>query len=411
MAGAYVRTLNGVRVLLENQMINKHRLMMLALVSLGVACNTPNAAPTRKAHSELKATKVFYAPASKASQEKLGVVRWHLIMGDESGSVVIDGADANGKVRFSSSIRRNTTARTLQVDSYTQRGSFAINTKTSTLSANNLPASWNAHATAFAADWKNFHAHTPYGVFADIQWGLDLAADVAGGVRNVALGVAAIAAVIPGGQAVADRRGRRRSGRRGRPQLIAQGGSQIAGALDKAFPDAGEFDLGAETTGDGTSGNSGATAETSPSQESEGSEGTQSQETTNDGTDGNDSANNGTESSQETTNDGTDGNDSANNGTESSQETTNDGTDGNDSANNGTEPYVESAGGTQGQGDELGGAQDNSLDTNGGVDFDERGLLVRGQRRIRDPQAMREGLVQRSVEGLHLQAVLSRRQP
>ncbi|MDB5218384.1 MAG: hypothetical protein JWO86_6311 [Myxococcaceae bacterium] len=252
----------------------KQKLVLLLTclaVMFGAAC-APETPPPLARRATVKAeSKVFTATASKTTQAKLGITRWHMVL--ESGSnIVIDGANAKGEVKFSTAFHRD--VHKLRIESYGQRGTLTIDSKTRALSANTLPSGWATYAAAFGADWKTFHKQQKaYSFLSDSSYYLDLTSKAAYGVATVAGGVAAIAAVVPGGQGVAAAAGTVAAGAAG-VGAIASGLSSLAGVADQAINGAGppgsaSAAAGSDTAAAGsdpaTGGNDPSTAGTDPS--------------------------------------------------------------------------------------------------------------------------------------------------
>jgi uncharacterized membrane protein YgcG len=175
-------------------------LLVCISVAFGAACAPAELPPHPEKAAVKVASKVFTAPASAETKAKLGITRWHMIFQD-GGKIVIDGANANGQVKFSSLLVHD--GKTFTVESYAQRGSLVIESKTRALRMHTLPEGWSTHASSFSADWAQFHAQSAYSLLGDISTGLGIASNVATIVGGVAKGVAAIAGIIPGGQGVA----------------------------------------------------------------------------------------------------------------------------------------------------------------------------------------------------------------
>jgi uncharacterized membrane protein YgcG len=163
-------------------MLLRNRCMMLvSLVALAgsVACSAPEP-PKYEKPVQVKTGVVFNAPATKATQAKLGITRWHAIVESQSGAVVIDGSDAKGKVKFSTAFRLSKDGKSYEVTSYAQKGAVKFDMKTGKLVSNTMQVKdWSVYSKALAADWGAFHRTTPYGI-----------------ARNIALGLGAVAATI-----------------------------------------------------------------------------------------------------------------------------------------------------------------------------------------------------------------------
>src|SRR5947209_404545 len=115
---------------------------MLALAVVGlvgtVGCSAPTAAPEAKA-AKVSSGVVFNTRASKETQAKLGITRWHAIIEQKSGSVVIDGADAKGNVKFATVMRRGFDQKSIWMESYGKKGLVAFDMKTGVVQSNTLP--------------------------------------------------------------------------------------------------------------------------------------------------------------------------------------------------------------------------------------------------------------------------------
>lgn len=126
--------------------------------------------------------KVLSAPASKETRDALGITRWHMIFQSSANNVVIDGADAKGRVRFSSLIHQD--RKTLRIESYAERGTFTIDAQTKELGIYTLPDSWSTHATAFSADWTKAHGKAAYSLLSDSAFYLKASSEVAHGLAK-----------------------------------------------------------------------------------------------------------------------------------------------------------------------------------------------------------------------------------
>jgi uncharacterized membrane protein YgcG len=201
-------------------------LLVCVVVTFGMACSPATPAPS---HSQKSGdSKVLSALASKETQEALGITRWHMIF-QKGNNVVIDGADAKGRVRFSSLIHHD--SHTLRIESYAERGTLTIDAKTEELGIYTLPGSWATHATAFSADWTKAHGKAAYSFLSNSAFYLSASSTVAYGVAGVAAGVGAIAAVVPGGQGVALGAAAVAAGALGVGKVL-DGASKIATGLD-----------------------------------------------------------------------------------------------------------------------------------------------------------------------------------
>jgi hypothetical protein len=215
-------------------------LLVCFSVSFGAAC-APAEMPSHPEKVAVKtASKVYTAPASAETRAALGVVQWHMTF--EKGSIIVlDGANAKGEVRFSTVLRTDAATNTYRIESYGERGTLALDTKTQALRVNTLPASWAPHAAAFSADWKAFHAQAAYGLYADLSKRLADAADVAGRFGLAAQGVAALALLIPppAGEFVAGTF-QTAAAVLATTATILKAGAEIAEVAEKVFPDAGK---------------------------------------------------------------------------------------------------------------------------------------------------------------------------
>ena len=100
-------------------MLLRNRCMLgFAVVGLAFAmgCSAPTPPPEAKT-AKVSTGVVFNARASAETQAKLGITRWHAIIEQKSGSVVMDGSNAKGKVLFSTVMRKGFDPKTLWLES------------------------------------------------------------------------------------------------------------------------------------------------------------------------------------------------------------------------------------------------------------------------------------------------------
>ena len=130
------------------------RLVVGAVVisSAAIACAPPE---TTGGSTRMKA-RVTSAVSSAQSQDKLGITRWHsTVLSGANGAKAgtIDGQDANGKVRFLTTIREDKSA--VHIESILpKRGEWIWDAKTRTVTRNTIPAKSLSFASAFTADWR-----------------------------------------------------------------------------------------------------------------------------------------------------------------------------------------------------------------------------------------------------------------
>jgi hypothetical protein len=121
-----------------------------------VATTTTHAAVTKKADATAP------APASdppivftvRASPNQLGVANWHLTPDPKTGTLVYDGSDSKGRVKFSTSIRN--TKQALHIDSYgTKAGSLVLDLKNEKALAATLDVGqWTTFMGQLTSDWQ-----------------------------------------------------------------------------------------------------------------------------------------------------------------------------------------------------------------------------------------------------------------
>jgi len=92
--------------------------------------------------------------ASPHTRKSLGIGIWRLVVDERERSILVEGIDCHGGVKFSSVIRRNGD-QSLAIESCNHRGSFSLAKSADTYLVSNtinLPQ-WTKFTTAFKSDW------------------------------------------------------------------------------------------------------------------------------------------------------------------------------------------------------------------------------------------------------------------
>ncbi|MFO0742563.1 MAG: hypothetical protein U0270_42210 [Labilithrix sp.] len=142
LQGQPMLCLKGIRLVVGTVVIS----------SAAIACAPPE---TTGGSTRMKA-RVTSAVSSAQSQDQLGITRWHsTVLSGANGAKAgtIDGQDANGKVRFLTTIREDRSA--VHIESILpKRGEWIWDAKTRTVTRNTIPAKSLSFASAFTADWR-----------------------------------------------------------------------------------------------------------------------------------------------------------------------------------------------------------------------------------------------------------------
>ncbi len=162
---------------------------------IGCAAPAPPASPTT---AKVVTGVVMHAKASSATQKKLGITRWHGIVEQKTGAIVMDGSDAKGKVRFVTAIRVDKTTNVFHLDMHApSKGSLAVDLETGKVISNSISQDQlKSFATLMNADWEQHLAQTQYGVWGYVSAGLSVVGVAAGVVAAVAAAPAVITGAI-----------------------------------------------------------------------------------------------------------------------------------------------------------------------------------------------------------------------
>ena len=118
----------------------------MALVTIA-ACS---AEPDTSVKSSGSGLHVGTVAASKGTAARFKITRWHVIEQKDANTLVIDGSDSTGKVRFSASLKDDGT--TLTASSYALRGTFVLDKSTLTVKENTLGYDFARTVNAFLLD-------------------------------------------------------------------------------------------------------------------------------------------------------------------------------------------------------------------------------------------------------------------
>lgn len=189
--------------------MNAKLIGLLSVVALftGVGCSEPPATSNASAAKQgvtVKNAHAFRAAASAETKAKLGITTWHLMTQPEANGIVVDGADANGVVKFSTVLRQTKGGKDLHIESYKENaGEFSLVKQANgdyVISNTIDMAAWMKVSQAFSADWKKGRSVQEYGYWGDK---LAQAADIADKVSKVTGALGKIAKYIPLPQAQA----------------------------------------------------------------------------------------------------------------------------------------------------------------------------------------------------------------
>src|SRR4051794_21325332 len=88
----------------------------LAAATISTAAMACGGSPETPATAE--APRVYGAAASAVTKKTFGIVRWHAIIEPKAHAIVMDGADAKGNIKYTSSIQLDEKHHTLTFTSY-----------------------------------------------------------------------------------------------------------------------------------------------------------------------------------------------------------------------------------------------------------------------------------------------------
>lgn len=162
-------------------------ILACSMMSLGVGCAAPSmdssgdsdtAKDDSSADSDsdaakektIKNTHAFRVAATDDTRDALGISTWHMMVEGDSHSVVVDGSDSEGAVKFSTVIRQPADG-AVDVQSFKQAGSFTLTPNgdgTQTAKSSLDADSWAQHTTAFANDWQTNSATQEYSLFDNL---------------------------------------------------------------------------------------------------------------------------------------------------------------------------------------------------------------------------------------------------
>ena len=180
----------------------RNRCMMLvtclaitAGAGIGCAAPAPPASPTT---AKVVTGVVMHAKASSATQKKLGITRWHGIVEQKTGAIVMDGSDAKGKVRFVTAIRVDKKTNVFHLDMHApSKGSLAVDLATGKVLSNSISQDQlKSFATLMNADWEKHLSQAQYGAWGYVSAGLSVVGVAAGVVAAVAAAPAVITGAI-----------------------------------------------------------------------------------------------------------------------------------------------------------------------------------------------------------------------
>ncbi|MDB5216137.1 MAG: hypothetical protein JWO86_4064, partial [Myxococcaceae bacterium] len=123
-----------------------------AISTATMACGVPEAPPQA---SRATSGTTYHVTASKLTEKKTGVKRWHTIVEHGSHAMVVDGVDAKGNVKFVTSIQVDQKKHTVTLVSYAkgQQGTLVMDLRTGNFLSNTIPQkSFVLFARAFGAD-------------------------------------------------------------------------------------------------------------------------------------------------------------------------------------------------------------------------------------------------------------------
>jgi hypothetical protein len=159
-----------------------HRLLSVSAVVYRRALGVPSVAGLLTETKEPSATipdieamaETHTAWASPQTRSSIGIAMWRLVI--ESGiptvgaSIVVEGIDGHGVVKFSTVIRRNPKDKSLYIESCKHSGAFSLAKSSGAYLVSNtinLPQ-WTKFTSAFKADWAHDKAPTAARAVADI---------------------------------------------------------------------------------------------------------------------------------------------------------------------------------------------------------------------------------------------------
>ena len=122
----------------------------MALVTIA-ACS---AEPDTSVKSSGSGLHLGTVAASKGTAARFKITRWHVIEQKDANTLVIDGSDITGKVRFSASLKDDGT--TLTASSYALRGTFVLDKSTLTVNSYNTDIFYDTQ-NPYTIDELNFN--------------------------------------------------------------------------------------------------------------------------------------------------------------------------------------------------------------------------------------------------------------
>lgn len=124
------------------------KLILFAFVTLfAVGACSAETTPVKSTSSGLKLGTVA---ASKGTAARFKITRWHVIEQRDTNTLVFDGSDSTGKVRFAASLRDN--GKTITATSYATHGQLVVDKATGTVTENTLGYDYARITNAFLLD-------------------------------------------------------------------------------------------------------------------------------------------------------------------------------------------------------------------------------------------------------------------